>query len=534
MHRVALVAFLAACSSAASRPTPVGAPSKPKLVVLIVIDQLPMWAFERDRHLFTGGLARLLRDGALATLELPYANTFTAPGHATIGTGVTPREHGIVGNDWYRREDHRVHSAEFDAEAPTFAVGPPDGGEHAEGGVSGAMLRAEGIADHLRAQPVHGRSVAVAFKPRAAALMTGRHPDLAIWYEPGAGGMTTSSAYVADVPVWLRALVKVQPISRFLVQTWTPLDAALLARETKIPDDGPGEASEHNLGRAFPHRLALADSPAKALGQTPFADQAVLETAEAAIDGEDLGSGPNAGPAGNGSSGAPDLLAISLGAHDFAGHAWGPDSWEELDLTLRLDLALGKFFANLDARFGAGGYAVVLTSDHGATPLPERGGVAGARRVKPLEVESAVAAVVGLEKVDRLISQNLYLEPGVDLDAAAAAAGKVPNIARAIRTDRACASQEPLDQLICEAVVPDRGGELYVVPVRGSIVSDYPTGTHHDGPYAENRFVPLLVMAPGVTPGAHAIGTLLQVAPTVERLLGLPHRIAASPALFVR
>jgi len=128
------------------------------------------------------------------------------------------------------------------------------------------------------------------------------------------------------------------------------------------------------------------------------------------------------------------------------------------------------------------------------------------------------------------VSQNLYLEPGADLDAAAAAAGAVPNIARAVRTDRACAAGgDQLAVLICNAIVPGRGGDIYVVPERGSIVSEYATGTHHDAPFEDNRFVPLIVMARGVVP-TRTTASLLQVAPTVERLLGLP----ATGALVVR
>ena len=27
--------------------------------------------------------------------------TFTAPGHASIGSGLDPRDHGIIGNRWF-------------------------------------------------------------------------------------------------------------------------------------------------------------------------------------------------------------------------------------------------------------------------------------------------------------------------------------------------------------------------------------------------------------------------------------------------
>lgn len=495
VRSLALVA-LAACTT----PAPVTpAPQPVKLVVLIVVDQWPMALFDRDRHLFTGGFARLIREGAVATAELPYANTFTAPGHATIGTGVLPHVHGIVGNEWYRRAEGRSRSAEYDPEAPPLSLGAADGDDRADG-ASGNALLVDGIADHLHG---HGKSVAIAFKPRAAVLMLGKHPDLAVWYEPSAGGMTTSRAYAATPPAWLVSLAKTKPVSRFFKQTWTPRDAGLLARETGIADDAPGEANEHDMGRVFPHSLATANGPQRAIAMTPFADEVTLDTAVAAIDGMQLGSTTT------------DVLAISFAAHDFAGHAWGPDSWEELDLTLRLDDALGKFFATLDQRYGARGWAAVVTSDHGATPIPERGGIAGARRIKPAEVLAAIGP-----SALSFVSQNVYLAQGADPDAAVAAAAKVPNIARAIRTDRAC----PDDPVICNGFVPDRSGELIVVPVRGSIVSDYPSGTHHDAPFEDTRFVPVLARGPGIAPGPRQAGLLTQVAPLVEKLLGLPAR----------
>src|SRR5690242_20035970 len=100
VHRVlALLIVLAGCP----QPQAPHVTQHPKLVVLIVVDQLPSWAFEKQAPEFIGGFARLLRDGAyVKAAEVPYANTFTAPGHATIGTGAPPRVTGIVGNQWWR------------------------------------------------------------------------------------------------------------------------------------------------------------------------------------------------------------------------------------------------------------------------------------------------------------------------------------------------------------------------------------------------------------------------------------------------
>ena len=135
--------------------------------------------------------------------------------------------------------------------------------------------------------------------------MAGRRPDLAIWYDPSAGGMTTSKAYADAAPRWLveRPLLAI----RWFRWTWEPLDPALLARETKLPDDAPGERSEYGLGAAFPHAIAAAKVPAKAIQQTPASDAMLTEFAMLAVDQLQLGK-----------DAVPDLLAISFGAHDFA------------------------------------------------------------------------------------------------------------------------------------------------------------------------------------------------------------------------
>jgi predicted AlkP superfamily pyrophosphatase or phosphodiesterase len=511
-------------------------------VVLIVVDQLSTWAFERDRALYRGGFARLLRDGAYVRAgELSYANTFTAPGHATIATGAPPSVHGVVGNSWYRRDEGAERSAEYDPDAPSFAVGPSHGGALTpEDAASSRALRVEGVADVLRrATGGRARSVAISLKARSSVFMGGRRPDAAVWYEPAAGGMTTSRAFAPQAPRWLIELARARPATRFFGRTWEPLDAALLARATGIADDAVGEGGVHGLGSVFPHALATSDNPGRAVLHTPYADELVMEAALAAIEALGLGA-----------DGVPDLLAISFSAHDYAGHLWGPESWEVLDLKLRLDAALGGLFDALDARLGRGGWAAVLTSDHGVTPVVERSKVAGARRIRTDEIAKAVEAVleprIGKGPwVAQIASGNVYFsrafasEPaGAREDALTAAAdaiGRIPGVAVAARSDRLagrCGGRSQLLRALCLSIVPGESGELVVVPAAGSLISNYTSGTHHDAPFDDNRRVPILVLAPGLAPQAGA-GSLLQVAPTIAALLGVPAPPAATePPLF--
>jgi predicted AlkP superfamily pyrophosphatase or phosphodiesterase len=537
-----VTAGLTSCQPAVVAPTQASAPARaqPKLVVLLVIDQLPIYAFERDRALYRGGFARLLRDGAYAVGELPHANTFTAPGHATIGTGAPPSVNGIVGNQWYRRDEHRERSAEYDADAPMFSATKP--GERIKDFASSRALRVDGLADVLRRES-NGRahSVAVALKSRAATLVAGRKPDLAVWFEADAGGMTTSTAYAPEMPAWLAELDRTRPAQRFLGTEWTPLDAALLAKHTGIPDDGPGEGDVHGLGTTFPHPIRELE----ALSNTPFGDELVIEAATTAITAMHLGEDD-----------IPDLLALSLNTHDYAGHTWGADSWEILDLTLRLDLALGAFFDHLDRMFGKDGWAVVMTSDHGATPLVERSKVAGARRTPPSEIAAAIDHAIDATLgpgpwVATVTSNQVYMTDrfeslATDVRArmlettAKSAARAVLGIDGAYVTapliGSRCDQQPGIVQAICNAVVPDASGALFLVPARGFMITEYTSGTQHDAPNDDNRQVPMIVMAPGVASQTGAPGSQLQIAPTVAALLGIsaPPAATATPLFGLR
>src|ERR1700724_2511871 len=117
----------------------------PKLVVVIVIDQFRGDYLERYRHQFGEGGFRLFLDhGANFTdCNYDYANTRTAPGHATLFTGAYSNGHGIVANEWWDSKKKRmVTSVEDDA---TKILGIP--GEKA--GASPHNLLADTLGDEL-------------------------------------------------------------------------------------------------------------------------------------------------------------------------------------------------------------------------------------------------------------------------------------------------------------------------------------------------------------------------------------------------
>lgn len=526
-----------ASAAKGTEATPPAKPAaRPRLVVLVVVDQLPIWSFERDRALLDGGIRRLLDDGVYYRhARYPYAGTFTAPGHAALGTGAPPSVTGILANEWYHRDGGDTRSAVADPAAPLLAIGvpglsPPDPGDTA----SPAQLAVDGVGDEL----VHdtggrGHAVAVGLKDRSTVLVLGRHPTMAVFYDPSQPAMTTSSYYAAKPPQWLVDLARQHPVSAHEGDVWKPTDAELLRRQTGISDDGPGEGGAYGLGPTFPHRLAATTNPAKALRETPAGNAIVFEAARAALAGEDLGTDD-----------VPDILALLLSAHDYAGHDWGQESWERLDLFLRLDDSLGSFFDELDRRVGKGKWAAVLTSDHGVTHLVEETRADGgeARRIDVEEIEAtgekAAAKVLGKgDWIAAVSAGTIYVTDAfrnkpearreAALDAITEAVGRMKDVALAERTDRLrghCDTRHGVDAMACRGLHPTLSGEIFVAPQPGSVITKakYLTGTTHGSYNPDDTDVPIIVYAPGQPPRVvDQMVSTLQVAPTLARMLGV-------------
>src|ERR1700693_6618515 len=98
----------------------------PKLVVVIVIDQFRGDYLERYRDQFGEGGFRLLLDhGANFTdCNYDYANTRTAPGHATLFTGADSNGHGIVANEWWDPKKKKMVTSVEDDDAKLVGIAP--------------------------------------------------------------------------------------------------------------------------------------------------------------------------------------------------------------------------------------------------------------------------------------------------------------------------------------------------------------------------------------------------------------------------
>ena len=121
---LAVLAVLVLAAPLAAQRTP------PRLVVMIVVDQMRTDYIQTYGHHWTQGLRRIVDTGAWFPLaEYPYAVTVTCAGHATISTGTLPATHGMIGNGWHDRELRKNVVCTEDASATSVPFGGREGVE---------------------------------------------------------------------------------------------------------------------------------------------------------------------------------------------------------------------------------------------------------------------------------------------------------------------------------------------------------------------------------------------------------------------
>lgn len=501
------------------------APARPKLLVILVVDQLRTDYLTDYSAPWTGGLRRLLDEGAWFTeAAYPYLNTVTCAGHATIATGTLPARHGMVLNTWWDREASRQVGC---AEDPGVAA--VSYGSTARAGYSAHRLLATTLAEELRAQQgPASRAVSLSLKQRSALMMAGRRADAIIWFEQD--GWASSTAYSAEPVAFLADFLRANPVEADHGKTWD----RLLARDAYHgPDAGAGERPPEGWSRTFPHELRGHDNRPGARfynlwRRSPFSDEHLGRMARATVEALGLGGGDGT-----------DSLAVAFSALDIAGHDFGPASHEVQDFLHRLDLTIGELFEYFDASVGRENYVVALSSDHGVAPLPEqqrRRGVS-AGRISTGEivraVERALAPHLGPgPHVARMAHTDLYFRPGVyervrgneaAMEAALEAILSVQGTLRVFRSEELPAMRESEDAVARAAAAsyfPGRSGDLIVVPEKFWMFTAGATthGTLHE----YDTRVPVILLGPGILPGKYGgAASPADIAPTLAHLAGI-------------
>jgi predicted AlkP superfamily pyrophosphatase or phosphodiesterase len=497
---------------------------EPKLIVVLVADQMRADYLDRYSGTFTGGLRRLMEHGAWFQRAMyPYLNTITCAGHSTIGTGTFPYQHGMILNTWFDRKAGTTTECTQDAKEKEInyagLTGPGD---------SGRRIRTPALADYVRRQ--HGHVVTMSLKARSAIGLAGHSGDVVLWFDTR-GGWQTSTAYTSKPTPFVRQFIADHRVESAYGQAWDRMHDPS-AYQGK--DDDPAERAPTGWTRTFPHVIgSKSGKPDEEFFghwmRSPLSDDYLGTFAAATADTLRLGRGPQI-----------DFLGVSFSALDLVGHAYGPDSHEVQDMVARLDVTIGTLLDHLDRTVGAGNYVVGFTADHGVGQIPEASGQGGreTNTETTAAIEKALVPLLGPGKhVANALYTDIYLQkpvlkrmkkdPAVR-NAVLDALRSMTGIAAAYTADEMMApgvrtSSDPLKRAGALNYYPGRSGDVIIVPRENWILST--SATTHGTLYPYDQHVPLIFYGAGVKPGRFsADASPADLAPTLGALAGIPFR----------
>lgn len=517
-------------------------PEKPKLTVVIVVDQLPFWQFQRLSPYFKYGFKKLIKEGInYQNMYFPHARSSTSPGHTGMQTGTYPKDHGMINNCWFAFDGTRVQA--FEDSSPQAAVLNPLGGTFTNKGYSAHHIMVNGISDQFMLEsrievPHHVFSVSL--KPRSAIATTSKLGK-AIWFDIDAGLFTSSKAYFNALPEWLTKFNAQHYVLHKKDLVWNlayPNNFAAYqfhnSRTYQFVRDAKSLVNRKiPLQKICSYKHPNHCQPMFLL--TPFANQLILDLAEECIHTTVSKTKPD-----------QLLLWVCLTAPDKLGHKYGPDSRETIDMIYHLDKQLGNFMKKVQKYLDPSDVLFILTSDHGTCPIPElmhNKGFPNARRIITSDLIAKINAMLAqrYEGTNNLVTNiklpSLYLnnnqfnqfttkEQQEILNTIKEFLEAQPGIKKvwtAQELNNSWYKTNDLENFFKTQLFPGRSGPIQIQAEPYCFLTELNTGTEHQSPYEYDTHVPFIfyrqdVYQPQTIPQK---GWVLQLANTLAEILGV-------------
>ncbi len=495
MSRIILASFLFCLSFLA-----VAQQQKPKLVIGIVIDQMRYDYLDRYWNKFgNDGFKKIINNGFnCKNTHYNYMPTYTGPGHASIYTGTTPENHGIIANDWYNKRDKKMMYCAEDTTVKTI------GSTSKDGLMSPKNMITTTITDQLKLNTnFKGKVIGISLKDRGAILPAGHKADAAYWFEgKNTGKWISSSYYFNELPKWVQEVNKKNSANTYLSKTWNTL-LPIAEYTASIADNNPYEGVfDGEKTPTFPHNLpALRDSNENysLIKNTPFGNNITTEMALAAILGEKLGEDE-----------ITDFLALSYSSPDYIGHQYGPMSVEVQDNYLRLDQDIAQLLAYLESKFGKDEVLIFITADHGAVDVPQflidnhiPAGYFDKKKMTD-DLKAFCLTKWNTDLIENISNGNVFLNHEIITKNNLNSSQIEQEIANYLLTFEGISQTFTANTLkttvITENIAANiqrgfsqsRSGDVIYVLASGWINDGYKTGTTHGSPYHYDTHVPLL------------------------------------------
>jgi predicted AlkP superfamily pyrophosphatase or phosphodiesterase len=376
----------------------------PKLIVGVVVDQMCYEYLYRYQDKFgKDGFNLFMEKGTNVRNTLyNYVPTYTGPGHASIYTGTTPENHGIVGNEWFERETNKVVNCVDDLRQQTI------GSESDYGQRSPKNLKTFTVTDQLKLSYPDAKVISMSIKDRSAILPGGHLSDGSYWYDFATGNFITSTFFKTELPKWVTTFNQEKQVDNYMQQTWETM-YPIQEYTQSGPDNSPYEVVLKGKDTpTFPYDLksmTAGKADYNLFTYTPFANTYLTDFAIRSIKAEQLGQDKQT-----------DMLCISYSTPDIAGHAFGPYSVEIQDMYLRLDRDIADLIKALEKEVGKNQFMIFLTADHAVVPVPQNltdqqlpGGYVFLKD-KMNQLKNDVAQKFGSELILEQENLNIYLD----------------------------------------------------------------------------------------------------------------------------
>lgn len=511
----------------------------PKLMVGIVVDQMCYEYLYRFRDHYTeGGFKRLMNEGTnCRTTHYNYVPTYTGPGHASIYTGTTPSNHGIVANDWLDRVANSTVNCVEDQTVQTV------GSDSKKGMFSPARLKVNTITDQLKLERPASKVIAMSIKNRGAILPGGHLSDGTYWFDSKSGDFITSTFYKQELPQWVTDFNKKNLPEKSMKQVWNTFFPIERYVESG-PDNSP---YEHLLpGKTepvFPYDLSKMSTKETAYDLftcTPFANTFLTDFAIQALHAEKMGQ-----------NGATDMLCISYSSTDIIGHEFGPQSKEIQDTYIRLDRELERLLNELDNTLGKGNYTLFLTADHAVVPVPQLlvdkklagGYVFLSEAVKQLKTDVTdtfgADLIVAEENLNIYLDRTLIRERGLKYDEVCRFVKEHIREWKGVKNvytsgELQTGSGDKWFEMIRSGYHYKESGDVIFSLESGHLPKSKDTdkarkGTSHGSPYAYDTQVPLLFFGHSIPQQeVFRVVEITDIAPTIAHILDISFSHAAT------
>lgn len=507
---------------------------KPKLVIGIVVDQMRYDYITRFWEKYENdGFKRIISEGFnFKNTHFNYVPTYTAPGHASVFTGTTPQNHGIIGNGWYNKfEKKEVYNA---GDESVESVGTTSNA----GKMSPHRMLSTTVADENRLfTQMRGKTIGIGLKDRGAILPAGHTANAAYWFQGRDEGKWISSTfYMKDLPKWVKDFNNSGQATSYIKIWNTLLDIETYTESG--PDKNTFEGGFNNQ-TTFPYDLAAlggASGKFELVKTSPYGNSLTTDFAIAAINAEELGL-----------DNYTDFLTLSYSSTDYIGHNFGVNSKEIQDAYLRLDLELARLLKHLDEKVGAGNYTIFLTSDHGGGDVPSymKSVKIPSGYFNEIEFDEKIRAYVKEVFDEGDLIESIYnyqiffnyeaLEDAdinaIDLENAIAHyILQYPQVSNVFtRTQLQSGSYTTgIGALVQNGYNQKRSGDVVMV-LKPSVITYSTTGSTHGSGFNYDTHAPLLFFGKGIPQGSSfERAEIIDIAPTISALLGISNPNAAT------